>query len=82
MDAFASNPWLAALAGVTSVVTVVGNAAVLAAVASRRNLRAVRSNLFIASMGEFGGRTFCQRTQGGQPTILMDHYLLGKNFVN
>ena len=53
MDAFASNPWLAALAGITSVVTIVGNAAVLTAVASRRNLRAVRSNLFIASMGEF-----------------------------
>ena len=52
MDAFASNPWLAGLAGVTSAVTVVGNAAVLAAVATRRNLRAVRSNLFIASMGE------------------------------
>ena len=32
--------------------TVAGNAAVLAAVASRRSLRAVRSNLFIASMGE------------------------------
>ena len=79
MDAFASNPWLAALAGVTSVVTVVGNAAVLAAVASRRNLRAVRSNLFIASMGEFGGRTFCQRMQGA--TILMDHYFLDNNFV-
>ena len=52
MDAFASNPWLASLAGVTSAVTVAGNAAVLAAVASRRSLRAVRSNLFIASMGE------------------------------
>ena len=52
MDAFASNPWLAGLAGVTSAVTVAGNAAVLAAVATRRNLRSVRSNLFIASMGE------------------------------
>ena len=53
MAAFASNDWLAGLAGVTSVVTVAGNAAVLAAFAARRNLRAVRSNLFIASMGEF-----------------------------
>ena len=52
MAAFESNNWLAGLAGVTSAVTVAGNAAVLAAFAARRNLRAVRSNLFIASMGE------------------------------
>ena len=44
--------WLVALGSGVTAFTVVGNLFVLLAVAFRRNIRAVRSNVFIASLGK------------------------------